>query len=207
MTIGGDLTRRTHDFIELGNKLVWSRGGCPPVDSSSSVHADTHTLARARRCGLRRATIMEEAKARAERLRAMRDAASSSSTDPSSTGARTMTLPAPFIDRGNGDGGSWGGFYTGAGDGTCAPSGGVGRPPPPLQPPPRPRTHEFSGGRGQCGSGGPRGRKAPRTERHSALDPAAYYKVRDVNAFKRTFEPTSLDSRGVVVSFRVTKFY
>lgn len=43
MTIGGDLTRRTHDFIELGNKLVWSRGGCPPVDSFFLLCACGHT--------------------------------------------------------------------------------------------------------------------------------------------------------------------
>lgn len=62
-----------------------------------------------------RSRDMDESTARAERLRAMREAASSANADAqANANAPSSTLPAPFVDLGDGDDRTPG-FYTGAG--------------------------------------------------------------------------------------------
>lgn len=126
---------------------------------------------------------MDEFKERAERLRAMREAASSTSAEGPSMSVRPTPLPAPFVDLGHGEAGARGGFYTGnaisADDSSHAAPPIARRAPPPPPPPRRERAPEFAGG----GRGG-RGRKVARTEREHAIDPAAYYKVREITAIR-----------------------
>lgn len=127
---------------------------------------------------------MDESKERAERLRAMREAASSTSAGGPLTSLPPMPLPAPFVDLSHGEAVARGGFYTGSAASTGASLYAVPhithRTPPP--PPPllrRELAAEFAGG-----GSGRRGRKAPRTEREHAIDPAAYYKVREITAIR-----------------------
>lgn len=135
---------------------------------------------------------MDESVARADRLRAMREAASGSMAhDAAPTpGAAQTSLPAPFSDTDAANTHQRPGFYTGAGSAPqCSPSANAARaPPPPPQPPAHwvndaaepPRFQHGRGGRGQGRGGGQfRGNKAARTTSGyvKTINPAEYYKV------------------------------
>ena len=138
---------------------------------------------------------MDESVARADRLRAMREAASGSMAhDAAPTpGAAQTSLPAPFSDTDAANTHQRPGFYTGAGGATqSAPSANAARAPPPPPPPPaqwvndaaeeRPKFHQggVSGRGGGRGGGQFRGNKAARTTTSGyvkTINPAEYYKV------------------------------
>ena len=135
---------------------------------------------------------MDESVARADRLRAMREAAAGSTTPDAAPAPAQSSLPAPFSDEATSLS-QRPGFYTGAGGATqSVPSANAARAPPPPPPPPahwvndtaeeRPKFHQggVSGRGGGRGGGQFRGNKAARTTTSGyvkTINPAEYYKV------------------------------
>lgn len=139
----------------------------------------------------------EIATERAERLRAMREEASSAKTQENATeSSSAATLPQPFADSEDGKTRAPG-FYTGAGTQASASDARVDfdarKPPPPPPPPPPMRWLQdqrppFQGG----GCGVSRGRKAPRVGgvRHDkkSFNASDYYKVRSRSRAAHLFD-------------------
>jgi len=158
---------------------------------------------------------MDESIARAERLRAMREAASSANTDARvKVSAPSSAPPAPFSDLGDGGDHRTPGFYTGAGASNTdvsiisADSPSAYRAPPPPPPPPRwlgEQNQCFGGGsgRGRGRGGGSRGHKAPRVgdfRPENTFNPAKYYKVHSSRRFALLIHNCGTDTRSFVSS-------
>lgn len=163
--------------------MAVDRGGEPRLERYSSAPQSTRVaLSLVAREKFRMDKVAAE---RAERLRAMREAATSAKTQENATESSSATLPQPFA--GSEDGNTRApGFYTEVGSQASANDARTlfeARKPPPPPPPPPPlrwlqdqRPPSQGGG---CGVS--RGRKAPRVGgvRHDQkpFNASVYYKV------------------------------